>query len=166
MKLTGVVFLIGGVLAILFPFLAGIAVELFLGAVLAIAGLAHFVGTWRLHGAKSRFWHLILALIYLAGGVMLLAAPAIGIAAFTLLIALTFILQGVTQLFLVLGGHVPFYRGWVTASGVLGLLVGILLIAQWPSSALWAVGFLAGVNLIFLGVALLTTRMDLVVGES
>ncbi|HKF95973.1 MAG TPA: hypothetical protein VKB96_15550, partial [Gammaproteobacteria bacterium] len=46
-------------------------------------------------------------------------------------------------------------RGWLIASGILGLIIGVLLLLGWPSTAMWAIGILAGINFIFTGIALL-----------
>jgi uncharacterized membrane protein HdeD (DUF308 family) len=44
--------------------------------------------------------------------------------------------------------------GWMLASGILDLLLGILLLAGLPGTALWALGLLIGINMLFGGWAL------------
>ena len=43
--------------------------------------------------------------------------------------------------------------------GALSLLVGALIWLQWPSSAVWAIGLLLGVNLIFQGAAMVVLSL-------
>jgi uncharacterized membrane protein HdeD (DUF308 family) len=49
--------------------------------------------------------------------------------------------------------------GWVGLSGVAGLLVGILVLAKFPSSADWAIGLLVGIDLIFAGWTLTSVAL-------
>jgi len=43
--------------------------------------------------------------------------------------------------------------GMAAVSGVITFILGILLWAKWPSSALWFIGFAVGSNFIFVGLA-------------
>lgn len=158
MKLAGIVFVGCGVLAILFPLVAGVAVEVFYGTILAFAGAAAFGQAWRSPGSENRTGHFLLALIFIATGVLLFAAPMAGLAAFTLLIAIAFFVQGIAQLAFGLGGQPKGNRTWVVASGLLGIAAGAMIFMQWPSTASWVVGLLAGFNLIMVGIAILTAR--------
>ena len=49
--------------------------------------------------------------------------------------------------------------GLVGLSGVCGLLIGILVLAKFPSSADWAIGLLVGIDLIFAGWTLTSVAM-------
>lgn len=41
--------------------------------------------------------------------------------------------------------------GWLLASGLCSILVGVILLTGWPATALWLTGLLLGVNLVFTG---------------
>ena len=41
--------------------------------------------------------------------------------------------------------------GWPLASGILNVLLGLLIWAQWPLSGLWVIGLFVGIELIFSG---------------
>jgi uncharacterized membrane protein HdeD (DUF308 family) len=41
-------------------------------------------------------------------------------------------------------------------SGIVTVLLGILLLAEWPLSGAWALGTLVGVNLLFSGFAMIS----------
>ena len=45
--------------------------------------------------------------------------------------------------------------GWMLASGILDIVLGVLLILGLPGTALWAIGLLLGLNLLFGGWALI-----------
>jgi uncharacterized membrane protein HdeD (DUF308 family) len=42
--------------------------------------------------------------------------------------------------------------GFLAFNGALSLVLGILVVANLPSSAAWAIGLLVGINLIFFGL--------------
>jgi uncharacterized membrane protein HdeD (DUF308 family) len=44
---------------------------------------------------------------------------------------------------------------WMLASGVLDVVLGALLLAGLPGTALWALGLIVGINLLFGGWALI-----------
>jgi uncharacterized membrane protein HdeD (DUF308 family) len=41
------------------------------------------------------------------------------------------------------------------------LLLGILVLAQWPVSGLWVIGLFVGIELVFYGVAWIALALDL-----
>ena len=43
--------------------------------------------------------------------------------------------------------------GWQALDGAVTFLLGILLLAQWPVSGLWAIGLFIGIDLILYGCA-------------
>ena len=49
--------------------------------------------------------------------------------------------------------------GDLVEDGVCGLLIGILVLAKFPSSADWAIGLLVGIDLIFAGWTLTSVAM-------
>jgi len=48
---------------------------------------------------------------------------------------------------------------WMLLAGIVAVAVGVLLLAELPSSATWAIGLLVGINLIMSGVAYLVLPM-------
>jgi uncharacterized membrane protein HdeD (DUF308 family) len=48
---------------------------------------------------------------------------------------------------------------WMLVAGIIAILCGVLIVAQLPSSALWAIGLLAGINIISTGWAYLFLAM-------
>ena len=43
-------------------------------------------------------------------------------------------------------------RGWFFVSGFCSLLLGVLIIAQWPASSIWAIGTMVGAGVLFNGI--------------
>ena len=42
--------------------------------------------------------------------------------------------------------------GWILFNGIVALILGALIWLHWPSSSVWAIGTLVGVNLLLTGI--------------
>lgn len=151
----GVVFLLLGVLAILFPFIASVALEIYLGALLLVGGIATGIRAIAAKGVPHRGSSIVLAALTIITGLLLLIFVPGGLLALTLVLAAFFIVQGIFEITHGVQSKDQPGRGWLIVSGIAGLVVGVLLWLGLPSTALWAVGTLTGINLIFTGIALL-----------
>jgi uncharacterized membrane protein HdeD (DUF308 family) len=154
--LVGMVLLVFGCVAIGSPAVAGTSVVIVIGVILVAAGI-----TQLFHGIGAKSWSskllsLVLGAITLLGGLAVLAHPWLGLAVLTLVMAVYFAVEGLWKI--VASFSFRPASGWlaVLASGVIGLVLGVLIWMQWPLSGLWAVGILVGVDLVTTGVALLT----------
>ena len=154
MKIAGIIFVILGALAILFPYVAGLSYNFILAYLIIFAGAAHLWWAWR-PSLEGRTQHLLLGLLFLAGGISLLVFPWIGLISFTL--GVSFLIQGGVQL--ALASNSPRLRGnsktMLIVAGLAGIIAGALILIGLPSTAAWAIGTLAGINMLFFGVALL-----------
>jgi len=155
----GILLIVLGVAAIAFPFVTTIAVKIFIGWLFLIGGVLQIV-----HAFSTRAWSeflldLLIGVLYLVVGGWLAFFPLTGIITLTLLLALLFIIEGIVELGIAF--RIRPHRGWVwmLLSGIVAIAVGVLLIANLPSSAAWAIGLLVGINLIFSGFAYLFLPM-------
>ncbi len=150
----GIVCLVGGFGAIIFPVLATVGLEFLLGIVavlLSILGFIRcFVGGAEHTGSTAAFAVLIGAI-----GVLLLAWPLEGLEAITLLLAAGSLIRGLADVsgFPARSVIAP---GLQVISGIAGIIVAGLLILWYPSDALWAPGLLFGIQLIFFGMMLMS----------
>jgi uncharacterized membrane protein HdeD (DUF308 family) len=155
--IEGVLLVILGLAAIIIPSVASIAVTVLLGGLFLIGGLvelALLIWTQRTPG----FWWSLLSAVLAAGiGIIMLARPVQGTLTLTLVLSAYFAAEGVvTIMYALLHRREPATRwGWLIASGILDLVVGGLIIAALPGSALWAIGLLVGIDLVFGGFALI-----------
>lgn len=147
----GIVWIILGALAILFPLVAGLALVAFLGWLFIIGGIVQLVHAFSARGWGGFFLEVVGAILFVAAGVLLLLHPLLGILTLTLIIAAFFIVEGVFRV--IAGFRVPSGegRGWLIAGGVLGVILGILIWTGMPISAEWFLGLLVGIEFIFTG---------------
>ena len=63
-----------------------------------------------------------------------------------------FLVGGMFRIVGALTMRYPHY-GWAAVSGIISCILGLLLWAQWPVSAIWFIGFAVGLNLLFMGAS-------------
>ncbi len=147
----GIVFIVGGVLAIAMPLLAGIAVALAVGWALVLLGVVQLVQAWSMRSWGGVAWQIVIGLLFVIGGIGMLVNPIVAAVTLTLLIGVVFIAKGVVQLILGFRYRPHSGWGWMVAAGILAIVVGLMILASWPISAAWAPGTLAGISLVFSG---------------
>lgn len=151
----GVVLILLGTGAILFPFLTTIAAKIFLGWLFLIGGIVQVVHAFSTKAWSEFFLNLLIGLLYLVAGGWLAFLPLTGILTLTILLAFLFIFEGVMEAALAFRIRPHEGWGWMLLAGIVAVLVGVLIIAQLPSSATWAIGLLVGINMISTGWAYL-----------
>jgi len=83
--------------------------------------------------------------------------PLEGVLAFTLVLGVTIFVQGIIQVAIAFQmRRISPNWGWMLVSGIIGIIFGIFIWSNFPSSAAWLIGTLIGVNLLFDGVWMLT----------
>lgn len=148
-----VVFIMLGLFSIVEPGLAGLAVAFLVGWLLIFAGAAHLVGTFSGGGVARVIWQLILGVIYIVGGIYFLTHPLLGLGTLTLLLAGIILVEAVLEFIVYFQTRNEGRSGWRLANGLITLLLGGLIWFHWPSSSVWAIGTLVGVNLLMTGIS-------------
>ncbi len=154
MFFAGMMMVVLGVVAILFPLLAGLSAELFYGSLLIAFAIIHLSGTGR-SSLYASFGHTIPAVIFLAMGLLLVLFPVIGLFSMALITGAGFFVQGIIQLAFMASTAARRERLTVGVSGVVGILAGGAILYAWPFDSAWVFGGLLAVNLIFMGLTVL-----------
>ena len=84
-------------------------------------------------------------------GIWLIVEPHNGTLTLTLVLGIYFLFMGLTRTTLAFIARGEPNAGLLGLSGVTSLLIGILILVEFPSSADWAIGLLVGIDLIFAG---------------
>lgn len=139
-----------GVLALVSPFITGVALTIALGAVLVVGALLHVASAFAASSLGGILWQVLLGILYAIAGISLLANPVLGLTTVSLLVIGFLVASGVLQLvWAVVGGTGT--RLWLAIAGVVSLALGAMLWLEFPTSAAWLVGVLFGVNLLVTG---------------
>ncbi len=147
----GIVFLVGGVLAIAMPFMASIAVAVVVGVSLFIIGIFQIIQAWSIRTWAGFIWQLLIGIILVLGGLSLYFNPFAGAITLTFVAAAVFLAQGVAQVLLGFQMRPHAGWGWILAAGLVSIIVGVVIFAGFPESAFLTLGTLAGISLIFSG---------------
>ena len=156
----GIVMMVLGFLGVAVPFLATLAVEIFVGWLFLVAGLFRAVWVWRSRQTPGFAWSFLAAVLAIVLGVVLIVRPLAGVLTLTMVLVAFFIIEGIFSIVAAIE-HRRHLRswGWVLFSGIIDLLLAYLIWAGWPSSASWAIGLLVGINMLFLGLSLVMTAL-------
>jgi len=150
-KLLGFLLIVFGVIAIGSPVVASAAVITILGWLFIIAGIAEIA--YAFMGGRMLANLVVGGLTLVAGGIMVFS-PLTGALTLVWLLVFWCFLRGIMQVFT--SFQLTEGRGWLLASGILSVLLSVMIWRGWPSTALWALGLLVGLNLISAGVVIVS----------
>jgi uncharacterized membrane protein HdeD (DUF308 family) len=156
---AGIIIAVLGVLAILTPFVSGVAISILLGALLVVGGFVHVAHAFSAQGWGGALWQVVLALVYGIAGIALLANPVLGLTTLTLLLIAYFLVEGLVEIVIGFKMRPESRWAWVALSGVISLALAALLWVGFPSTALWAVGLIVGISLLSTGISLIAVAM-------
>jgi uncharacterized membrane protein HdeD (DUF308 family) len=148
-----------GAAMIIYPLATAAASIVFVGAALLVAAVAQLVFAFTSPTAGRFVLKLLLGLLYGVAGLGLIALPGMGLMTLTAVLGAMLIADAVVET--ALGFSVPAGagRGWFLVGGLLSLLLGILIIVQWPASSIWAIGTMVGAGVLFNGITRIVTSM-------
>jgi uncharacterized membrane protein HdeD (DUF308 family) len=157
----GVVLVALGVLAVIIPPLATLAITVFLGWLFVISGIAGLVTTFGARHAAGFWWSLISAVLAIAVGVVMVLWPVSGAISLTMVLTAFFIVEGIVSIMYALAHRQQLTGqwGWLLASGLIDLVIAVLIMVGFPGTAAWAIGLLVGINMIFGGTALIVVAL-------
>lgn len=153
----GILLVILGMVAIALPALASLAATVFLGWLLLLSGFVGLISTVRARRAPGFGWSLASAILGIAAGAVLLWLPLQGALSLTAVLIAFLFVEGLVSI-LYAFEHRKALTGrwaWMLASGLVDVALALILFAGLPGTALWALGLLVGINMLFGGWALI-----------
>jgi len=152
--LQGILMVVTGLLALIYPSLASVAIVRLLGWLLIISGILQGIGLIGA-GEVPYFWmQLLSAVLAIVIGVLLLRHTDAGLLLFSVLFLIYFMIEGMVKtIFAFIIRPFPNW-GWVLASGLLGIVIALYLWANLSTVSDWMLGVLLGVFLLVEGTAL------------
>ena len=145
MALTGV-----GFIALLTPWIASLATALMVGVLLCVAGVTETVGSFWSRRWSGFFLHLLSGVLSLVVGVFCLWLPVDALIGITLLMACYFLVGGTFKTIAALNSRLDAW-GWILASGLIDVALGLMIWLEWPFAAIWIPGLFVGISLLFRG---------------
>src|SRR5271154_5267852 len=93
----GIILFILGLLAIVVPPIATIAVEVLIGWLLLLSGIVGLITTLRMRSAPGFWWSLLSAVLGIVAGIVLLRWPLSGVVSLTLILTGFLVIDGVAS---------------------------------------------------------------------
>lgn len=156
----GIITVLLGILLLSFPLATATVTTIALGAVLIVVGIIDIVQALRSHTAGNFFLRLLLGIGYGFVGVLLMANPLWGVAVLTIILGAVLLFEAAMAAILAFQTRPAAGWGWLLFDAVITCLLGVLILAHWPASAIWAIGTLVGVAVLIRGI----TRIALSAG--
>ena len=151
--LVGLALIVAGVVAIVFSEYSTFAAGTVLGGLLSLAGIVKMVQSFRVQQWTGFIWQELTGAIELVGGILIYLNPMKGALGLTLLIALVFIVQGISQIMLAIKVRDQLGWLWLALAGVVSLLASVVLVVKVPLIAKLEPGTVAGIALLIAGIA-------------
>lgn len=148
-----VVFMILGILAIVEPGVAGLAVTILVGWMLMFGGVAHLVSAFTGGGVGRVIWQSLIGFVYIVGGLYFVTHPLLGLGSLTLLLAGVLLAEAVFETIAYFRLRSAHGSGWLLVNALIALFLSGIIWTGWPSSSVWAIGTLLGVKLLMTGAS-------------
>lgn len=161
-KIYGVILVILGAVSIVLPGIATLATTITVGWLLVAGGIFGLISVFQ-SGTNSPgfWWNLLTAILCVLAGGVILFNPVKGVLTLTIILAAYLLAAGVSKAFMAFHYRnvIPKAWGWMLFSALVDVALGAIIFAGLPGSAIWVLGLLVGINLLFTGVALFTAAL-------
>ena len=141
----GVLTAAAGIAMIAYPLATATATAAFLGWALLVASVAQLFFAFSSQTAGNFFIKLLLAVLYGIAGLALAGFPVAGAVSLTALLGTLLIAEAIFEIVIAFSLPAGGGRGSFVLSSLTSLVAGVLILAAWPSSTIWAIGTLVGV---------------------
>lgn len=154
---AGMSIVLMGILALVSPFITGVAASSLSAILLMAGGSVGCVLAFR----EDKFTHGLLKFgagaLAIVAGVFMFSTPVMSLAALTGILMAFFVVDGCYSLYVAYQLRKETSWGWTVFSGLCSIALAVLLYMDWPFSGLYAIGTLVGVRLIISGMTMVIT---------
>lgn len=152
----GLLLVVLGFIGLSMEFTMTIASVLYFGIMVIIGGAMILINTFQAEGWKSKFWHMLIGLLYIAAGVVMIMEPAGSAVWFTLFIAAYLLVVGILRIITSIQMRGVSGWGWTLLAGISSIVLAVMIYSEWPVSGLWAIGLFVSVDLLMQGISLIS----------
>jgi uncharacterized membrane protein HdeD (DUF308 family) len=151
----GVAFALIGIVALVYPMVSTLAVALFVGWLLVIAGVVAVYTAFAINAARPSFGLLLFGLLCIGAGAYMLARPVAGEVVITLILGMLFMLQGASEMAFAFELRPASGWTWILLSALASIVLSLAILVGWPATSLITLGILIGINFLSSGVTYL-----------
>ncbi|MFG2925202.1 HdeD family acid-resistance protein [Streptomyces sp. NPDC048305] len=154
LALLGAVLVVAGLVGLVYTGVATLTSMILFGWLLLVGGLVGLLHAVQARGTPYFWLGVVVAALNIAAGVVVIKYPAGTAEALTMFAALLFLTGGVFRLVGSVVVRGPQF-GWTLLQGAFGLLLGVLVLVDWPHSSLYVLGCFFSLALLFDGLGLI-----------
>ena len=160
----GILLIILGVIALIFPVIASVWVTGVIAVVFLVGGVVGWISNLARSKRMGRwicFWRLVVSTLFIVAGASMIsnfrspADAAEQVATLSLAIGIVFLVEGVVAFFNGLSHSSRPGAGWAVANGVITFILGLLIVTLKFWGLLWVLGVLVGISFLFSGIDLI-----------
>ncbi|MBD2576795.1 DUF308 domain-containing protein [Oscillatoria sp. FACHB-1406] len=155
-----IILIVLGIVAIALPNISTLVTETWVALILISAGGAKLGYAFQTRDRGGLLWQVLLAILYVATGILLFSAPLTGVLTLTLLLGSFLLTEGVFESILAFRLRPQANWSWLLINGVVTFLLGLMIWFQWPFNAPWLIGTLIGVSVLFTGISRLSFSLQ------
>jgi len=152
---TGVLSLLGGIIALLNPLAATLTAELLTGYLFIAIGVLMLLSIFADDSWGSRLLSLVLGVAILVIGVNLVSNPLQGVLQLTVVVALLMLFIGVLRIVFAFRMPTAGLKAMLILAGIVSLVLGGMILSSFPFSAAVVLGILLAIELISNGISLI-----------
>ena len=162
----GIVMIVLGILALVFPVIASAWVTVVVAIAFLVGGLVGWVTNLSRAKRLSRwhcFWRLVVSTLFLVIGVWIIQQFSTGpmgaglqVAALAFAVGIVFLVEGLVATIVSLSHTERSGWGWGLANGLVTLILGVLILSMKAWGLLSVLGILVGISFLFSGIDLLS----------
>lgn len=123
----------------------------FFAALLIISGISHFIDSFKFTKWNVALWQILISILYLVGAGIVFYDPFLASAVITAFLAWVLIIIGVSRMIMVMSLKDSQGWGWLLFAGITAVILGVLILMQWPVSGLWVIGMFIAIDMIVSG---------------
>jgi len=147
----GILLVVLGTIGLGMTFWLTLGTVLIFGVFLVIGGGVQLFQAFKCRGWQSILWHVIIGILYVLAGVIIFGNPLMASTMLTLLLGGVLVGIGIVRLVMAMQ-----HRGlknwvWPLIGGIAAIILGFMILAQWPISGFWVIGLFVAIEMIFSG---------------
>lgn len=152
MLALGMLFLLLGAVGLAMLFGITIVSILFIGLLMLVGGVAQALETLKCKGWKGVLWHLLIAALYIVGGLVVIYDPTSVSRLISLALGGVLAAVGVSRVFMARQLRAK-GAGWlgVLLTGLISIVLGLMIMLEWPLSGLFAIALFIAFDLLLQG---------------
>jgi uncharacterized membrane protein HdeD (DUF308 family) len=147
----GILLIILGVLAIGYAKWATEFTVIFLGVLLTVGGVLQIASGFYAKKWTGFSFSFLLGIFYIVAGLVCTFKPMDSALTIGILIAVLLLVGGLFRMISALRFRFDKW-GWMVVNGLISILLGLLILAEWPESAIWVIGLFVGIDLLIMGM--------------